>query len=306
MRCWNAGPACSRMSNPEAVSISICSGGRWILGPTHPMTAIASRQLHAGGARHSLANDCRTSGRTWSGVTIRDCNRPPRPMGGGPGGSTTVVPGSPETAPPMSPSYLYDQVEAAAARFRQVVDAASKLVSDLTGIELLNGPDGARFLSELVNRPGLPWDGSVGSGLNWSLAVSELDAERRFLRLDGEPVILYSLLSPPGAARANMLNDLYRLECPHDGIAGMAALHDRGGTEEDQLRAQALLLAALLHDGARSGNRRQRHRHGGQRGQRGVGSVVQSPGRDGNRWHCLWRHQLVHCAAWRACQHRAA
>ena len=66
-------------------------------------------------------------------------------------------------------------------------------------------------MSELVNRPGLPWDGSVGAGLNWSLAVSELDAERRFLRLDGEPVILYSLLSPPAAARANMLNDLYRL-----------------------------------------------------------------------------------------------
>ena len=34
------------------------------------------------------------------------------------------------------------------------------------------------------------------------LAVSELEAERRNLRLDGEPVILYSLLSPPGAARA--------------------------------------------------------------------------------------------------------
>ena len=112
---------------------------------------------------------------------------------------------------PHEAVFLYDEIEAAAARFRQVVDAGSKLVSDLTPIELLNGPDGARFLSELVNRPGLPWDGSVSSGMNWSLAVSELDAERRFLRLDGEPVILYSLLSPPGTARANMLNDLYRL-----------------------------------------------------------------------------------------------
>ena len=112
---------------------------------------------------------------------------------------------------PHEAVYLYDQIEDAAARFRQVVDAGSKLVSDLTQIELLNGRDGGRFLSELVNRPGLPWNGAVSSGLNWSLAVSELDAERRFLRLDGEPVILYSLLSPPGAARANMLNDLYRL-----------------------------------------------------------------------------------------------
>ena len=113
---------------------------------------------------------------------------------------------------PHEAVYLHDEIEAAAGRFRQVVDAASKLVSDLTEIELLNGRDGARFLSELVNRPGLPWDGSVGSGMNWSLAVSELDAERRFLRLDGEPVILYSLLSPPATARANMLNDLYRLD----------------------------------------------------------------------------------------------
>ena len=112
---------------------------------------------------------------------------------------------------PHEAVYIYDEIEAAASRFRQLVDAGSKLVSDLTQTTLLNGRDGGRFLSELVNRPGLPWDGSVGAGLNWSLAVSELDAERRFLRLDGEPVILYSLLSPPGAARANMLNDLYRL-----------------------------------------------------------------------------------------------
>ena len=48
--------------------------------------------------------------------------------------------------------------------------------------------------------------------MNWRLAVSELEAERRYLRLDGEPVILYSLLSPPGAAKANLLQDLYRLD----------------------------------------------------------------------------------------------
>ena len=39
--------------------------------------------------------------------------------------------------------------------------------------------------------------------MNWRLARSELEAERRHLRLDGEPVILYSLLSPPGGAQAN-------------------------------------------------------------------------------------------------------
>ena len=113
---------------------------------------------------------------------------------------------------PYEAIYLQDDIDAAAKRFQQLVTAGLKQVSDLTDLELLNGRAGAEFLSELVNRPGLPWDGPVTSGLNWSLAVSELDAERRFLRLDGEPVILYSLLSPPGAARANMLNDLYRLQ----------------------------------------------------------------------------------------------
>ena len=48
--------------------------------------------------------------------------------------------------------------------------------------------------------------------MNWRLATSELEAERRHLRLDGEPVILYSLLSPPARATANLLNDLYRLD----------------------------------------------------------------------------------------------
>ena len=67
-------------------------------------------------------------------------------------------------------------------------------------------------MSELTNRPGTPWDGATGSGMNWRLAVSELEAERRNLRLDGEPVVLYSLLSPPGSARSNLLADLYRLD----------------------------------------------------------------------------------------------
>ena len=56
------------------------------------------------------------------------------------------------------------------------------------------------------------WDGATGSGMNWRLALSELEAERGHLRLDGEPVILYSLLSPPGQAYANLLRELYCLD----------------------------------------------------------------------------------------------
>ena len=108
--------------------------------------------------------------------------------------------------------YLHSSIEAAAAGFRQTVDASRALVDDLTPLRLLKAHEASEVLSELTNRPGTPWDGATGSGMNWRLAVSELEAERRNLRLDGEPVVLYSLLSPPGSARSNLLADLYRLD----------------------------------------------------------------------------------------------
>ena len=85
-------------------------------------------------------------------------------------------------------------------------------MDDLTPVQVLEAREASLVLNELINRPGTFWEGATGSGMNWRLAVSELEAERRNLRLDGEPVILYSLLSPPGAARANLLENLYRLD----------------------------------------------------------------------------------------------
>ena len=108
--------------------------------------------------------------------------------------------------------YLHSSIEAASAAFRQTVDASRALVDDLTPVRLLKAHEASEVLSELTNRPETPWDGATGSGMNWRLAVSELEAERRNLRLDGEPVVLYSLLSPPGSARSNLLSDLYRLD----------------------------------------------------------------------------------------------
>ena len=108
--------------------------------------------------------------------------------------------------------YLHSSIEGAAGRFRQLVEASRVLVDDLTPVRVLDAAEASLFLNELTNRPGSFWDGATGSGMNWRLAVSELEAERRNLRLDGEPVILYSLLSPPGAAKANLLQALYRLD----------------------------------------------------------------------------------------------
>ena len=108
--------------------------------------------------------------------------------------------------------YLESSIAEAAGSFRQLVEASRALVDDLTSVRVLDAAQGSRFLNELTNRPGSFWDGATGSGMNWRLAVSELEAERRNLRLDGEPLILYSLLSPPGAAKANLLQALYRLD----------------------------------------------------------------------------------------------
>ncbi len=108
--------------------------------------------------------------------------------------------------------YLASEIEGAADRFRAMLEAGRALVAEHTPIEMLGAVEASRLFSELVNRPGTFWDGATGSGMNWRLALSELEAERSHLRLDGEPVILYSLLSPPGQAHANLLKDLYCLD----------------------------------------------------------------------------------------------
>ncbi|WP_420448617.1 VirB4 family type IV secretion system protein [Candidatus Palauibacter sp.] len=105
----------------------------------------------------------------------------------------------------MGATYLASEIESATDRFRAMIDAGRSLVAEHTPVELLGAHEASGLLSELTNKPGTYWDGATGSGMNWRLALSELEAERSHLRLDGEPVILYSLLSPPGQAHANLL-----------------------------------------------------------------------------------------------------
>ena len=112
-----------------------------------------------------------------------------------------------------APTYLRSEIEAAAARFRSTVDAGRALVAEHTPIEMLGPAEASRLLSELINRPGTVWDGATGSGMNWRLALSELEAERRApaaRRRAGDP-----LLAPLSAwpdAYANLLRDLYCLD----------------------------------------------------------------------------------------------
>ena len=54
---------------------------------------------------------------------------------------------------PQESVYLLTEIEAAATRFRQLVDASCALVSDLTPLELLDAKAGSGVLSELINRP---------------------------------------------------------------------------------------------------------------------------------------------------------
>ena len=116
-------------------------------------------------------------------------------------------------ARPDECAFLLRHVTEAAVRFRQLVDASAALASDVTPLRILPAAEATAVLSELVNRPGQPWHGEhIPSALNWRLALSELEAERRFLRLDGQPLILYNLTSPPVQATANLLQELYRLD----------------------------------------------------------------------------------------------
>ena len=114
---------------------------------------------------------------------------------------------------PAVSSWALAEIEREAREMADAVDAAAGLVGDLTPLEVL-GPDrGSHVLSELVNAPGRSRGQRFGGGppLSWALALSEIEAERSHLRVDGSAVSLHSLLSPPSEARANQLEDILQL-----------------------------------------------------------------------------------------------
>ncbi len=108
-------------------------------------------------------------------------------------------------------AWIRSHVEDACGRLRQDVDAHCRLVEDLTPVRIVEPDEATRLLSELVNRPGTPPPAARGSGLHWRLALSEIEAERRQLRIDGEDAVVYSLVEPPSEAAADQLRELLQL-----------------------------------------------------------------------------------------------
>ena len=110
-------------------------------------------------------------------------------------------------------SWALAEIEREAREMADAVDAAAGLVGDLTPLEILEPERASHVLSELVNAPGRSRGQCFGGGppLGWALALSEIEAERSHLSVDGSAVSLHSLLSPPSEARANQLEDILQL-----------------------------------------------------------------------------------------------
>ena len=166
--------------------------------------------------------------------------------------------------------YLHSSIEAAAAGFRQTVDASRALVDDLTPLRLLQAHEANGILSELTNRPGTPWDGATGSGMNWRLAVSGTRsgaAQPSSGRGAGGAVL--AAFSP----RLNPEQSVGRSvppRCNSDGHARMATAAPRCGPAKDPGSAAPLLLKAVLNERPCAGDGGERGGDGGHGGGGGV------------------------------------
>ena len=185
-------------------------------------------------------------------------------------------------------SWALAEIEREAREMADTVDAAAGLVADLTPLEILEPERASRFLSELVNAPGRSRGLRFGAGppLSWALALSEIEAERSHLRVDGSAVSLHSLLSPPGEARANQLEDLLQLPARTLELSWEWAPYSGDQARKAAAPGAAALLAEALLGGVADDRRR---RNGGRRcGDRGgphCGGWI----RAGERRRRLWR-----------------
>ena len=107
--------------------------------------------------------------------------------------------------------YLRDSIARGAEQLARIADAGRALVSDVCPSRVLEEAEATAVLGDLINRPGTVAPPHRGGALHWSWGLSELEAHRRHLTLDGEPLILYSLIEPPPEATANILWELLSL-----------------------------------------------------------------------------------------------
>ena len=107
--------------------------------------------------------------------------------------------------------YLADSIARGAKQLERIADAGRALVSDVCPSRVLEEREATAVLSDLINRPGAVTPSHEGGALHWALGLSDLEAHRRHLTLDGEPLSIYSLVEPPPEATANILWDLLSL-----------------------------------------------------------------------------------------------
>ena len=108
--------------------------------------------------------------------------------------------------------WLAAEIAAGAGRLARIADAGRALVSDVCPNRVLEAREATAVLSDLINRPGALPPSHEGGALHWAWGLSDLEAHRRHLTLDGEPLGIYSLVEPPPEAMANILWDLLSLE----------------------------------------------------------------------------------------------
>ncbi len=107
--------------------------------------------------------------------------------------------------------YLADSIARGAEQLARIADAGRALVSEVCPSRVLEEQEATAVLCDLINRPGSVVPSHVGGALHWAWGLSDLEAHRRHLTLDGEPLSIYSIVEPPPEATANILWDLLSL-----------------------------------------------------------------------------------------------
>ena len=108
--------------------------------------------------------------------------------------------------------YLHKEIARGAKKLSRIVEAGRALVSDVCPSRVLDEQKATAVLGDLINRPGAVTPPHKGGALHWAWGLSDLEAHRRHLTLDGEPLSIYSIVEPPPEASANILWDLLSLD----------------------------------------------------------------------------------------------